>query len=137
MLIGLGSGSTAEIFVAELGRRVAAGLRVVGVPTSRAAERLALRYGMPLTELGALSTIDLTVDGADEIDLDTFNLIKGHGGALVREKLVARASAEEIIIADASKLVERLSVSTHRRARAAGQRPQGSRRSCRPRPVSR
>jgi ribose 5-phosphate isomerase A len=108
MLIGLGSGSTAEIFVAELGRRVADGLRVVGVPTSREAERLALHYGMPLTELDAQSPIDLTVDGADEIDVRSLNLIKGHGGALVREKLVASASVQEIIIADASKLVAQL-----------------------------
>jgi ribose 5-phosphate isomerase A len=108
MLIGLGSGSTAEIFVAELGHRVSDGLRVVGVPTSREAERLAVRYGMPLTELDAQSVIDLTVDGADEIDMRTLNLIKGHGGALVREKLVASASAQEIIIADASKLVNQL-----------------------------
>ncbi len=108
MLLGLGSGSTAAFFVAELGLRVAAGLRVVGVPTSRDAEQLASRSGVPLTDLTAAASIDLTVDGADEIETGTLNLTKGRGGALVREKLVAHASAQEIIIADQSKLVAHL-----------------------------
>jgi ribose 5-phosphate isomerase len=108
MVLGLGSGSTAAFFVAELGRRVAAGLHVVGVPTSHQAEQLASHYRVPLTELPSRSNVDLTVDGADEIELGTLNLTKGRGGALVREKLVAYASAQEIIIADASKLVTHL-----------------------------
>jgi ribose 5-phosphate isomerase A len=108
MVLGLGSGSTAAFFVAELGRRVAAGLRVVGIPTSHDAEQLASRYGVPLTDLSSRQNVDLTVDGADEIELGTLNLTKGRGGALVREKLVAHASTREIIIADASKLVAHL-----------------------------
>ncbi|HEY2595916.1 MAG TPA: ribose-5-phosphate isomerase RpiA [Chloroflexota bacterium] len=108
MLLGLGSGTTAEIFLEELGRRVADGLRIVGIPTSLQVARLAARHRIPLTDLDDGATIDLTVDGADEIDPRTLNLVKGHGGALVREKLVAVASQQELIIADASKLVQRL-----------------------------
>ncbi len=108
MLLGLGSGTTAEIFVEELGRRVADGLRVLGVPTSLEVTRLAAQHHIPVTDLDDGASIDLTVDGADEVDPRTLNLVKGHGGALVREKLVAAASREEIIIVDSSKLVERL-----------------------------
>jgi ribose 5-phosphate isomerase A len=108
MLLGLGSGTTAEIFVEELGQRVANGLRIVGVPTSLEVAHLASQHHIPLADLDDGATIDLTVDGADEIEPRTLNLVKGHGGALVREKLVAAASRKEVIIADASKLVERL-----------------------------
>jgi ribose 5-phosphate isomerase A len=108
MALGLGSGSTAEIFLAELGRRVQAGLRVVGVPTSRQVEAIARRLGVPVTSLDDHARLDLTVDGADEIEPRTLNLIKGHGGALLREKLVATATAQEIIIADETKLVATL-----------------------------
>ena len=108
MVLGLGSGSTAEIAVAELGRRVRAGLRVVGVPTSRKVAALAERVGVPLTCLDERARLDLTIDGADEIDLHTFNLIKGRGGSLLREKLVAVATDLEIIVADDSKLVTTL-----------------------------
>jgi ribose 5-phosphate isomerase A len=108
MLLGLGSGTTAEIFVEELGQRVAHGFRIVGVPTSLEVAHLASQHHIPLADLDTGATIDLTVDGADEIDPHTLNLVKGHGGALVREKLVAAASRQELIIADASKLVERL-----------------------------
>jgi ribose 5-phosphate isomerase A len=108
MVLGLGSGSTAEIAVAELGRRVRGGLRVVGVPTSRKVAALAERVGVPLTCLDERARLDLTIDGADEIDPHTFNLIKGRGGSLLREKLVAVATDLEIIVADDSKLVATL-----------------------------
>ena len=105
MVVGLGSGSTAEICVAELGRRVRAGLRVLGVPTSRKTERHARDAGVPLTSLNDQAQIDLTVDGADEIDLRTFNLVKGRGGSLLCEKLVAASTECLTVIADDSKLV--------------------------------
>jgi ribose 5-phosphate isomerase A len=108
MVLGLGSGSTAEIAVAELGGRVRKGLRVVGVPTSRKVAALAERVGVPLSDLDERERLDLTIDGADEIDLHTFNLIKGRGGSLLREKLVAAATDLEIIVADDSKLVTTL-----------------------------
>ena len=108
MVLGLGSGSTARICVEELARRVRAGLRIVGVPTSRRTEALARELGVPLTSLDDYQRIDLTIDGADEVDCQTFNLIKGQGGSLLREKLVAVVSEQEIIIADQSKLVSTL-----------------------------
>lgn len=108
MLVGLGSGSTAELAVQELGKRVATGLRVTGVATSRRTERLARELAIPLVDLDAVERLDITLDGADEIELATFALIKGRGGALLREKLVASATTREIIVADASKVVPRL-----------------------------
>ena len=106
MLIGLGSGSTARHFTEGLGRLVAEGLKVRGVPTSRATAELAAELGIPIvTELVGL--IDLTVDGADEVD-PVLNLIKGRGGALSREKLVAAASKRFVIVVDESKLVKQL-----------------------------
>lgn len=108
MALGLGSGSTAEIALGLLARRVAAGLRVVGVPTSRRVERLARQRHVPLTTLEERPHLDLTIDGADEIEPRSFALVKGRGGALLREKLVALASAVEIIVADESKLVTAL-----------------------------
>jgi ribose 5-phosphate isomerase A len=108
MVLGLGSGRTAEMFVAELAKRVQDGLRVVGVPTSRRIETLAGQLGVPLASLDEQGRVDLIVDGADEIDPQTFDLIKGGGGSLLREKLVASASEQEIIIADESKLVAKL-----------------------------
>jgi ribose 5-phosphate isomerase A len=105
MVLGLGSGSTAEICVRELGRLVQDGLRVVGVPTSRKIETIARQVGVPIASLDEHERLDLTFDGADEIELATFNLIKGRGGSLLREKLVAVATDLEIIIADESKLV--------------------------------
>ena len=106
MLIGLGSGSTARHFTDGLGRLVAEGLKVRGVPTSRATAELAAERGIPIvTEL--VGQIDLTVDGADEVD-PSLNLIKGRGGALSREKLVAAASKRFVIVVDESKLVKQL-----------------------------
>jgi len=105
MKLGLGTGSTAKHFVELLGERVRAGLDVVGVPTSEATRADAVRCGIPLTTLDDIDRLDLTVDGADEIDA-ALNLIKGGGGALLREKIVAAASDRMIVIADDTKSVE-------------------------------
>jgi ribose 5-phosphate isomerase A len=105
MKLGLGTGSTAKHFVELLGLRVRDGLDVVGVPTSEATRADAERCGIRLTTLDDIDRLDLTVDGADEID-PAFNLIKGAGGALLREKIVASASDRMIVIADDSKWVE-------------------------------
>jgi ribose 5-phosphate isomerase A len=104
MRLGLGTGSTAKHFVELLGERVRGGLKVVGVPTSDATRRDAERVGVPLSTLDETPGLDLTVDGADEIAPD-LSLIKGGGGALLREKIVATASARMIVIADESKWV--------------------------------
>src|SRR5271157_15784 len=107
MRLGLGTGSTARHFVDLVGERVAAGLDVRCVGTSEATEAQAKALGIPLATLDELPELDLTVDGADEIDPD-LRLIKGGGGALLREKIVAAASRRMAVIADASKLVSRL-----------------------------
>ena len=107
MQLGLGTGSTAKHFVELLGERVRAGLKVIGVPTSEATRADAERVGVPLTTLDDIDHLDLTVDGADEID-PAFNLIKGGGGELLREKIVAAASDRMIVIADDSKWVTTL-----------------------------
>jgi ribose 5-phosphate isomerase A len=107
MKLGLGTGSTAKHFVALLGERVRKGLNVVGVPTSEATRLDAERAGIALTTLDEIDALDLTVDGADEID-PALNLIKGGGGALLREKLVAAASTRMIVIADETKWVAEL-----------------------------
>jgi ribose 5-phosphate isomerase A len=104
MRLGLGTGSTARHFVDLLAERVRGGLDIVGVPTSEATKRQAEELGVPLTTLDETPELDLTVDGADEIGPD-LALIKGGGGALLREKIVAAASARMIVIADQSKLV--------------------------------
>ena len=107
MRLGIGTGSTAEEFIRLLAKKVAQGLRVTGVPTSERSAALCRELGVPLATLDQLPQLDLTVDGTDEIDPD-FNLIKGGGGALLREKIVAAASAKMVVIADASKLVPKL-----------------------------
>ncbi len=107
MKLGLGTGSTAKHFVELLGERVKAGLKVVGVPTSEATRADAERCGVLLTTLDEVDRLDLTVDGADEID-PNLELIKGGGGALLREKIVAAASDRMIVIADESKWVPTL-----------------------------
>ena len=107
MKLGLGTGSTAKHFVELLGERVRSGLKVVGVPTSEATRADAARCGIALTTLEEIDRLDLTVDGADELDA-SLNLIKGGGGALLREKIVAAASDSMIVIADESKWVEAL-----------------------------
>jgi ribose 5-phosphate isomerase A len=108
MIVGLGSGSTASLFIRELGK---AGLRILGIPSSEESRLIAEESGVRLTTFSEHPTIDVTVDGADEVS-PTLDLIKGLGGALVREKIVAYASNRVVIIVDESKLVERLGMKT-------------------------
>lgn len=107
MKLGIGTGSTAEEFVRVLADRVREGLSVIGVPTSERTAKLAGELGIPLTNLDDTPHLDLTIDGADEFD-GALRLIKGGGGALLREKIVATASDRMIVIADASKRVATL-----------------------------
>ena len=108
MKIGLGTGSTVRYTVIEIGRRISEdGLNVVGVPTSEATRELALEVGIPLVTLSESGGLDLVIDGADEFDED-FSLIKGGGGALTREKIVAQSSKSMIVVADDRKQVETL-----------------------------
>jgi ribose 5-phosphate isomerase A len=105
MLLGLGTGSTSAHFVRLLGERVRQGLNVKGVPTSEATRNLAEQVGVPLLEISQIDRLDLDIDGADELD-PQFRLIKGGGGALLREKIVAAASGQMIVIADEAKAVD-------------------------------
>lgn len=108
MLLGLGSGSTARYFTEGVGRLVADGMKVMAVPTSRATAELAAENGIPIvTEL--VGQIDLAVDGADEVD-QALNLIKGRGGALFREKLVAASAKRFVVVVDETKIVKQLGV---------------------------
>jgi ribose 5-phosphate isomerase A len=107
MRLGLGTGSTARHFVELLAERVRAGLKVLAVPTSEATRAQAAQLGIPLTSLDETPELDLTIDGADEIAPD-LTLIKGGGGALLREKIVAAASGKMVVIADESKWVDQL-----------------------------
>lgn len=107
MRLGIGTGSTAEEFVRLLAEKVADGFRIEGVPTSERTARLCLELGVPLKSLEELPELDLTIDGADEVD-GHLRLIKGGGGALLREKIVAAASHRMIVIADETKVVETL-----------------------------
>jgi ribose 5-phosphate isomerase A len=107
MRLGIGTGSTAEEFVRLLAEKVAAGLVIEGVPTSERTARLCVELSVPLKSLDELPELDLTIDGADEVD-GALRLIKGGGGALLREKIVAASSARMIVIADESKIVETL-----------------------------
>lgn len=107
MKLGIGTGSTAEEFVRLLAERIRSGMRIVGVPTSERTAALCRELGVPLAALDDEPALNLTVDGADEID-PALSLIKGGGGALLREKIVAAASARMIVIADRSKLVDML-----------------------------
>ncbi len=105
MVVGLGSGSTVRHLIAALGRRVREeGLRIVGIPTSTETDALALTHGITLAEPDA-SPIDLAIDGADEVERGRLRLIKGLGGALLREKIVAEAARRFVVVADASKVV--------------------------------
>ncbi len=107
MTLGLGSGSTAEIFIEKLGERVAGGLKIQGIPTSKNTEKCAIENGVPLVDVDKVSGIQLTIDGADEVD-PLFNLIKGGGACLLREKIIAHASDRMIVITDNSKIVDKL-----------------------------
>jgi ribose 5-phosphate isomerase A len=108
MVLGLGTGSTAAFVVEGLANRVAGGLRVVGIPTSERTATQARRLGIPIATFAEHQKLDLTIDGADEVQLGTLDLIKGLGGALLREKIVAAASNRLVIVVDQEKLVERL-----------------------------
>jgi ribose 5-phosphate isomerase A len=136
MLVGLGSGSTAALAVEAIGRR---GLKITGIPTSEKTAELARRLGIPLRELSGDTRIELTIDGADEVAEGSLDLVKGRGGALLREKIVASATDRLVIVADESKVVPRLSAierpipvevvpfaweTTARRLEALGARPQ-------------
>ena len=107
MRLGIGTGSTAEEFVRLLAEKVASGLSIEGVPTSERTAKLCHELGVPLKSLDELPELDLTIDGADELD-GALTLIKGGGGALLREKIVAASSARMIVIADESKIVQTL-----------------------------
>lgn len=105
-VVGLGTGSTVEWTIKALGRRLTEeGLQIQGIPTSERSARLAEQLKIPLTDLDEHPRVDITIDGADEVDRD-FDLVKGGGGALTREKVVAAASAYEIIVVDPSKMVD-------------------------------
>jgi len=106
-VVGLGTGSTAYFAVVALGERVKAGLKIAGIPTSLQTSDLARAVGIPLTTLDEHPEIDITIDGADEID-SKLNLIKGGGGALLREKVITSASKKMVVVADSSKVVPML-----------------------------
>lgn len=109
MIVGLGTGSTAAFLVEALARRIAEErLRFIGIPTSERTAEQARSLAIPLSTLAEHSEIDLTIDGADEVERATLYLIKGHGGALLREKIVAAASKRMVVVADQTKLVSRL-----------------------------
>ena len=107
MLVGLGTGSTAAHAIEAIGEQVAAGLRITAVATSQASAAMAGALGIPLLDMGDVAAVDLTIDGADEIDARCW-AIKGAGGAMTREKIVAAASTRMVVIADGSKRVERI-----------------------------
>lgn len=111
MVLGLGTGSTTRLAIDEIGKLVRDGYRLVGVPTSIETERQARSLNIPLSTLEKVGQIDLTIDGADEVD-PCLRLIKGLGGALLREKMVAYYSKREVIIVDGSKVVDVLGVRT-------------------------
>lgn len=112
MVVGLGTGSTAAFVVEGLGVRVAAGLRMVGIPTSERTAAHARHVGIPIATFAEHQRLDLTIDGADEVQLGSLDLIKGLGGALLREKIVAAASRRLVIVVDQEKLVEQLGLHT-------------------------
>ena len=107
-IVGLGSGSTAELFIKELGKRIQTeGLDVIGIPTSERSRAIGGEAGISISSLEEHDRIDITVDGADEVD-PNLDLIKGLGGALLREKIIAAATQKEVIVIDETKLVHQL-----------------------------
>jgi ribose 5-phosphate isomerase A len=112
MVVGLGTGSTSKLAVDVVGRRVAAGLKISGIPTSERTAQQARDLGIPLTTFAENNKLDVAIDGADEVELGALNLIKGLGGALLREKIVVGSSARFLVMVDESKLVERLGLRT-------------------------
>lgn len=107
MVVGLGTGSTAALFIDALGKRIQEGLKITALATSQDSTKQAEHLGIPLMDSDSMTTLDITVDGADEID-PSKNMIKGGGGALLREKLLARSAKEMIVIVDETKLVDHL-----------------------------
>lgn len=112
MVVGLGTGSTAYFAIKRLGMMVSQGLDIIGIPTSVQTEEIAKESGIPLSNLEEHPEIDVTIDGADEVD-PNLDLIKGMGGALLREKIVASASRIEVIVVDTSKIVDILGTKSH------------------------
>jgi ribose 5-phosphate isomerase A len=108
MIVGLGSGSTSRMAVSAIGKRVKEGLKIIGIPTSELTAEQATGLGIPLSTLGEYPKVDVTIDGADEVELGTLDLIKGGGGNLLREKIVAAASARFVVIVDETKLSSQL-----------------------------
>ena len=108
MVLGLGIGSTAVFAVEALAERIVKNLRVFGIPTSEGTAALARRLGVPLTNFAEHRRIDLAIDGADQVERGTLNLVKGLGGALLREKILASASDRMIVVVDDTKLMDRL-----------------------------
>jgi ribose 5-phosphate isomerase A len=108
MIVGLGTGSTAAFVIEHLAARIAQGLSVVAIPTSEHTAQTAGRLGIPLASFAQHRRLDLAIDGADEVERASLNLIKGHGGALLREKIVAAAAERFIVVVDDEKLVDRL-----------------------------
>ncbi len=108
MIVGLGTGSTTHFFIKKIGEEIKKGLDIIGIPTSLSTEKLAKSLDIPLSSLSEYQIVDITVDGADQVDFD-LNLIKGGGGALLREKIVASCSKKVIIVVDESKIVKKLS----------------------------
>ncbi|MEK4251775.1 ribose-5-phosphate isomerase RpiA [Paenibacillus sp. FSL W7-1287] len=107
MIVGLGTGSTAYWAIQKLGSKIQEGLNIRAIATSKQSEELAEKLRIPMISFSEISEIDITIDGADEVD-DRFNLIKGGGGALLREKIVAAATKEFIVVVDESKVVKHL-----------------------------
>jgi len=108
MVVGLGTGSTAKYAILEIGKMVREGMEIIGIATSVESEKLAMKEGIKIGDINEYDVIDITIDGADQVDTD-LNLIKGGGGALLREKVVASCSRKEIIVVDESKMVENFS----------------------------
>jgi ribose 5-phosphate isomerase A len=108
MKVGLGTGSTSALVIEEVGRRVAEGLKITAIATSEASQKQALGLKIPMSDFAHLPGLDVTIDGADEVQEETLYLIKGHGGALLREKIVAMASRKLIIAVDPRKMVKTL-----------------------------
>lgn len=108
MVVGLGTGSTAAFMVERLGERVAEGLDILGIPTSESTEALARAVGIPITTFAEHTTLDMSIDGADEVERGSLHVMKGLGGALLREKIVAHAARRFVVMVDASKPVDKL-----------------------------
>jgi ribose 5-phosphate isomerase A len=128
LVVGLGSGSTARLMVSAIGRRIKEGLRITCIPTSEQTAEQSREWGIPLSTPAEHPQIDVAIDGADEVELGTLNLIKGGGGNQLREKIVATASTRLLIVVDETKLVDRWTASRKCRLKSpnsAGRQLQG------------